>query len=84
MKEPDRRPLDPSTPRIQDVEKRPLLSLEQEANKTYPEPMTDDTFSEKDLQQENLFFNFIQKAKDSKKKYEERLEKISKEAKESS
>ena len=81
MKEPDRRPLDPSTPKIQDVEKRPLLSLEQEANKTYPEPMTDDTFSEKDLQQENLFFNFIQKAKDSKKRYEE---KISKEAKESS
>ena len=81
MKEPDRRPLDPSTPRIQDVEKRPLLSLEQEANKTYPEPMADDTFSEKDLQQENLFFNFIQKAKDSKKRYEE---KISKEAKESS
>ena len=40
MKEPDRRPLDPSTPRIQDVEKRPLLSLEQEANKTYPEPST--------------------------------------------
>ena len=81
MKEPERIPLDPSTPRIQDVEKRPLPSLQQENDKTYPEPMTDDTFSEKDLQQENLFFNFIQKAKDSKKRYEE---KISKEAKESS
>ena len=80
MKEPDRRPLDPSTPRIQDVEKRPLLSLEQEANKTYPEPMSDDVTESA----EQAFGNFIQKAKDSKKKYEERLEKISKEAKESS
>jgi len=46
--------------------------------------MTNDTFSQKDLQQENSFFNFIQKAKDSKKRYEEKLEKINKEAKESS
>ena len=58
----------------------PLPSLNSETQK-YPEPMINDTFSQKDLQQENSFFNFIQKAKDSKKRYEE---KISKEAKESS
>jgi hypothetical protein len=46
--------------------------------------MKDDIFDKKDLQQENSFFNFIQKAKESKKKYEEGLKKINKEAKESS
>ena len=73
MKEPERRPLDPSTPRIQDVKKRPLPSLEQEARKIYPEPMTDDVVSEG---AEQAFSNFIQKAKKSKKKYEERLKRI--------
>ena len=72
MKEPERIPLDPSTPRIPDVEKRPLPSLEQEANKTYPEPMRDDVVSEGT---EQAFSNFIQKDKESKRKYEERLKK---------
>tara|TARA_B100000902_G_C26614077_1_gene576558 strand:+ start:325 stop:492 length:168 start_codon:yes stop_codon:yes gene_type:complete len=53
MKEPKRRPLDPSTPRIQDVEKRPMPSLKQEQEQQkYPEPMRDDTFSKKDLSKE--------------------------------
>jgi hypothetical protein len=77
MKEPKRIPLDPSTPRIPDVEKRPMPSLEQEANKTYPEPMTDDVVSGG---AEQSFFNFIQKAKESKRKYNERLKKIQDEA----
>ncbi len=76
MKEPKRIPLDPSTPRIQDVEKRPLPSLEQEGSKTYPEPMKDDVAS---IGAEQAFLNFIQKAKESRQKYNERLEKIRKE-----
>ena len=66
MKEPKRIPLDPSTPRIQDVKKRPLPSLDQEAEKTYPEPMSDDVAESA----EQAFGNFIQKAKESKKKYD--------------
>jgi hypothetical protein len=73
MKEPERIPLDPSTPRIPDVKRRPLPSLEQEANKTYPEPMRDDVVSGG---AEQSFFNFIQKAKESKRKYNERLKRI--------
>ena len=69
MKEPKRIPLDPSTPRIQDVEKRPLPSLAQESDQTYPEPMKDDVF-EKESNAEEAFSNFIQKAKESKKKYD--------------
>jgi len=77
MKEPKRMPLDPSTPRIQDVERRPLPSLEQEASKTYPEPMKDDVAS---VGAEQAFLNFIQKAKESKQKYNERLEKENKDS----
>ena len=65
MKEPERRPLDPSTPRVQDVEKRPLPSLEQEPDKIYPEPIRDDVTQSA----EQSFLNFIQKAKESKKRY---------------
>ena len=74
MKEPERRPLDPSTPKIQDVEKRPLPSLDQESKKTYPEPLTDDVAQSA----EQAFLNFIQKAKESKQKYNERLKKQAK------
>tara|TARA_Y100000385_G_scaffold115479_1_gene120133 strand:+ start:3064 stop:3315 length:252 start_codon:yes stop_codon:yes gene_type:complete len=83
MKEPTRYSMSTGEPAKEETTHIPLPSLSSETQK-YPEPMTNDTFSQKDLQQENSFFNFIQKAKDSKKKYEEKLEKISKEAKESS
>lgn len=76
MKEPKRIPLDPSTPRIQDVEKRPLPSLAQEASKIYPEPMKDDVTS---VGTEQAFLNFIQEAKESRRKYQERLDRIRKE-----
>ncbi len=61
MKEPERIPLDPSTPKPSDseVKKIPMPPL-------YPESMTDDVVSG-----EQVFLNFIQKAKASKKKYEE-------------
>ena len=80
MKEPTRYSMSTGEPAKEETSHIPLPSLNSETQK-YPEPMTNDTFSQKDLQQENSFFNFIQKAKDSKKRYEE---KISKEAKESS
>ena len=80
MKEPTRSSMSTGEPAKEETTHIPLPSLNSETQK-YPEPMTNDTFSQKDLQQENSFFNFIQKAKDSKKRYEE---KISKEAKESS
>tara|TARA_E500000178_G_C16670017_1_gene594611 strand:- start:145 stop:387 length:243 start_codon:yes stop_codon:yes gene_type:complete len=80
MKEPTRYSMSTGEPAKEETTHIPLPSLNSETQK-YPEPMTNDTFSQKDLQQENSFFNFIQKAKDSKKRYEE---KISKEAKESS
>jgi|TARA_B100001778_G_C18389276_1_gene538974 hypothetical protein len=79
MKEPERIPLDPSTPRIQDVEKRPLPSLQQENDKTYPEPMSDDVTESA----EQAFGNFIQKAKESKKKYDLWLQEKEKESKDS-
>lgn len=50
MKEPKRIPLDPSTPRIQDVEKIPMPALNSEQK--YPEPMKDDIFSKEDLPKE--------------------------------
>ena len=77
MKEPNRIPLDPSTPRIQDVEKIPMPSLEQDSKKTYPEPMTDDVAQSA----EQAFLNFIQKAKESKQKYNERLKRAKEENK---
>lgn len=80
MKEPTRYSMSTGEPAKEETTHIPLPSLNSETQK-YPEPMTNDTFSQKDLQQENSFFNFIQKAKESKKRYEE---KISKEAKESS
>lgn len=73
MKEPKRIPLDPSTPRIQDVEKIPLPSLEQEANKTYPEPMRDDVVSGG---AEQSFLKFIADQEESRRKYRERLKRI--------
>lgn len=73
MKEPKRIPLDPSTPRIPDVEKRPMPSLEQEANKTYPEPMRDDVVS---TGAEQSFLKFIADQEESRRKYKERLKTI--------
>ena len=72
MKEPKRRPLDPSTPKIPQVKTIPMPSV-------YPEPMQDDVVSEG---AEQAFFNFIQKAKESKRKYNERLEKFREESSE--
>ena len=80
MKEPTRYSMSTGKPAKEETTHIPLPSLNSEIQK-YPEPMKDEIFDKKDLQQENSFFNFIQKAKDSKKRYEE---KISKEAKESS
>jgi hypothetical protein len=46
MKEPTRIPLDPNTPRPNNVEKIPMPSLEQEKQKKkYPEPIQDDVYS---------------------------------------
>tara|TARA_B100001778_G_C18428324_1_gene556587 strand:- start:380 stop:598 length:219 start_codon:yes stop_codon:yes gene_type:complete len=59
MKEPKRIPLDPTTPKPSEVDKIPMPPL-------YPESMTDDVVSG-----EQVFLNFIQKAKASKQKYEE-------------
>ena len=70
MKEPTRYSMSTGEPAKEETTHIPLPSLNSETQK-YPEPMTNDTFSQKDLQQENSFFNFIQKAKESKKKYEE-------------
>jgi len=83
MKEPTRYSMSTGKPAKEETTHIPLPSLNSEIQK-YPEPMKDDIFDKKDLQQENSFFNFIQKAKESKKKYEEGLKKINKEAKESS
>ncbi len=79
MKEPERIPLDPSTPKIQDVEKRPMPSLEQEVKKTYPEPMNNDVTQSA----EQAFGNFIQKAQESKRKYDLWLQEQKKESKDS-
>ena len=75
MKEPERIPLDPSTPRPADVAKIPMPSI-------YPEAMSDDVYSSTKEEgcAEQAFFNFIQKAKESKRKYNERLEKESKDS----
>tara|TARA_Y100000389_G_scaffold19883_1_gene17238 strand:- start:6626 stop:6856 length:231 start_codon:yes stop_codon:yes gene_type:complete len=75
MKEPERIPLDPSTPRPADVEKIPMPSV-------YPETMSDDVYSSTKDEggAEQAFFNFIQKAKESKRRYNERLEKQSKDS----
>ena len=51
MKEPERRPLDPQTPKPAEVQKIPMPSLATEENA------------------EQAFLNFIQKAKESKKRY---------------
>ena len=72
MEEPQRIPLDPTTPKIPSVKKIPMPSLAQE--KQYPEPMGDDVYSSSKKHEkynaEVAFSNFIQKAKESKKKYD--------------
>jgi hypothetical protein len=63
MKEPKKIPLNPETPQVASVEKIPMPSI-------YPEPMKDDVFKNEGGA-EQAFNNFIQKAKASKRKYEE-------------
>ena len=74
MQEPERIPLDPSTPRPPDVDKIPMPSLEQERNKKYPEPMTDDVVPREGA--ETAFLKFIADQEESRKKYKERLKQI--------
>jgi len=75
MKEPKKIPLDPETPKAASVQKIPMPSI-------YPEPMSNDVYSAKkdEGNAEQAFLNFIQKAKESKRKYSERLEKESKDS----
>tara|TARA_B100001094_G_scaffold117628_1_gene113461 strand:- start:1390 stop:1656 length:267 start_codon:yes stop_codon:yes gene_type:complete len=74
MEEPKRIPLDPTTPRIASVKKIPMPALETQ-EKQYPEPMTDDIYinsskQDKKYNAEEAFSNFIQKAKESKERYD--------------
>ena len=80
MKEPDRIPLDPTTPRPQDVNKIPMPSLAQEAQ-TYPEPMSNDVVPREGA--ETAFLKFIADQEQSRKQYQERLKKIRQEDKDS-
>ena len=80
MKEPDRIPLDPTTPRPQDVNKIPMPSLAQEVQ-TYPEPMSSDVVSREGA--ETAFLKFIADQEQSRKQYQERLKKIREEDKDS-
>ena len=73
MKEPDRIPLDPATPRPQEVNKIPMPSVEKELHDIIED-------SKEYLLKEQASLNFIQKAKESKKKYNERLEKQDKDS----
>ena len=75
MKEPKKIPLDPETPQVASVEKIPMPSI-------YPEAMSNDTYSAKKNEgnAEQAFLNFIQKAKESKRRYNERLERESKDS----
>lgn len=70
MKEPKRIPLDPSTPQIKKVKTIPMPSV-------YPEPMKDDVVSEG---AEKSFLKFIADQAESRKKYQERLEKLREES----
>ena len=79
MKEPERIPLDPSTPRPADVDKIPMPSI-------YPEAMSDDVYSSTKNEggAEQAFLKFIAEQEESRRQYRERLEKLQKESKESS
>lgn len=59
MKEPERIPLDPSTPTAKKVKKIPLPAL-------YPEGMRDDLYSNSN---EKEFWKFIEKHKEARKKW---------------
>jgi len=78
MEEPKKIPLDPETPQAASVEKIPMPSI-------YPEAMSNDVYSAKkdEGNAEQAFLNFIQKAKESKRKYNERVAKLEKENKDS-
>lgn len=75
MTEPKKIPLDPSTPRIKEVKTIPMPPM-------YPEPMTDDVSPHEGS--EKSFLKFIEDQKESRRLYQERLEKIRKENKDSS
>ncbi len=72
MKEPQRYSLSTGLPHNEDNLKVPMPSL-------YPEKMSNDIYS-KEESAEQAFSNFIQKAKESKKRYEEKLAKQKKES----
>ena len=61
MKEPEKIPLDPETPRPNEVKKIPMPSL-------YPEKMQDDAYSSND-NKENDFWKFIAKHQESRKEW---------------
>jgi len=71
MKEPERIPLNPENPKSSSVKKIPMPSI-------YLEPMKDDVVKNGGST-EQAFLNFIQKAKESKKKYNEMIEQRNKE-----
>lgn len=60
MKEPERIPLDPSTPTAKKVKKIPLPAL-------YPEGMRDDLYSSSSNEKE--FWKFIEKHKEAREKW---------------
>ena len=73
MKETKKIPLDPSTPQAKQVKQIPMPSLEQEREGIYPESMQDDVYN-KTEGKEQTFWNFIEKCKDSKKRWMEKLQ----------
>ena len=73
MKEPQKIPLDPETPRIPSVKKIPMPSVEKELHDLIED-------SKEYLSKKEATLNFIQKAKESKKRYNERLGKENKDS----
>tara|TARA_Y100000385_G_scaffold210507_1_gene218444 strand:+ start:4142 stop:4372 length:231 start_codon:yes stop_codon:yes gene_type:complete len=73
MKEPQRYSLATGLPQKEEDIKVPMPSL-------YPEKMSNDVYSTKEESTEQAFSNFIQKAKESKRKYEAKLAKNKKES----
>ena len=72
MKEPQKYSLATGLPEKKE-HKVPMPSL-------YPEKMSNDVYSTKEESTEQAFSNFIQKAKERKRKYEEKLAKSKKES----
>jgi hypothetical protein len=68
MKEPQRIPLDPEVPRIPSVKKIPMPSVEKELHDLIED-------SKQYLSKKEATLNFIEKGRQSKKRYNERLRK---------